>query len=282
MPVDADSGDGDGDGAGEAPGDGALRVLRVLEVVASMEQPASLPRIAAAAGLNKMKAFRALQKLTASGYVDHVGRSGYRIGSRSVALGSLIGPRPALQHRARPVLLRLAALTSEFTTLHMRSGAHRVLVLGALPRGHAPVEVAIGERAPLTSGCSGLSILAHLPEQEAAEVIRTRPSGEPRPSTAELAKIRNEGYSLSFRSNHPGLHGIGAPLLDPLTRIPLGSISVAGGYEHLSAATLCSFSPSLLSACAELGPQLAKLLGPNSSDRFAALDVTIQDSLIEA
>src|ERR1700684_2550788 len=76
--------------------DGHIRALRVLETLAGLEQPASLPTIADKAQLTKTKAYRILRGLQDHGFVDHVGRSGYRIGSRAVALASLIGPRPAL------------------------------------------------------------------------------------------------------------------------------------------------------------------------------------------
>ncbi len=76
--------------------DGPLRALRVLETLGGMEQPAGLAGIAAANGLTKTKAYRVLRSLQNEGYVDHVGRSGYRVGSRSIALppGSGRAPLP--------------------------------------------------------------------------------------------------------------------------------------------------------------------------------------------
>src|ERR1700743_1991758 len=139
--------------------DGHIRALRVLETLAGLQQPASLPTIAGRAQLTKTKAYRTLRGLQDHGFVDHVGRSGYRIGSRSLALASLIGPRPALLRLARPVLARLAAEASETVTLHLRSGAHRVLVLGAEPPGNPLRRLpTIGERSPLTAGCSGRAL----------------------------------------------------------------------------------------------------------------------------
>src|SRR3984957_17331208 len=105
--------------------DGHIRALRVLETLAGLEQPASLPTIAGEAQLTKTKAYRILRGLQDHGFVDHVGRSGYRIGSRAVALASLIGPRPALLRAARPVLAKLAAEASGKGTLH-RSEERRV------------------------------------------------------------------------------------------------------------------------------------------------------------
>ena len=254
------------------------RSLRVLEALAGMEQPASLLDVTAAVGLSKASTYRVLRTLQDDGYVDHLGRRGYRIGSRSVALGSLIGPRPNLVKRARPVLSRLAAIAGETTTLHLRSGEHRVLVLFAEPDPHPhPIAVRLGERAPLTSGCSGRAILAHLPTEQASEVIDRHAPGRTRARLErELESIRSNGYAMSFRENHARFHGISAALLDPDDDRPLGSIAIAGIDRRLPEDALRRLVRPLGAACRQLAPHLAAILGPNSSTGLDALDVTIQ------
>jgi DNA-binding IclR family transcriptional regulator len=258
-----------------------MRALRVLERLAGMEQPASLLDIAAATGLTKTKAYRVLRSLQDDGYVDHAGRDGYRIGSRSIALATLIGPRPALLQRARPILAQLAGRVSETATLHLRSGGYRVLVLGAEPpRSVLFRRIMVGERAPLTSGCSGTSILAYLPDREVDDIIRTHARGSQRKALTSLVEqIRNDGYATSYGSNHVGLNGISAPLLDPDTGLALGSIAIAGPSERLDKATLTKLAPPLIASCTALAPRLAAVLGPHSSVRVESLDVNIQDFL---
>ncbi|MCE0763692.1 IclR family transcriptional regulator [Pseudonocardia kujensis] len=267
--------------AGQVAEDGHVRALRVLETLAGMQQPAALMAVAERSGLPKTKTYRALRDLQSHGYVDHVGRSGYRIGSRAVALASLIGPRPALLQRAQPVLARLAAQSAETATLHLRSGAHRVLVLGAEPPGNSARRIAtIGERSPLSSGCGGTAILAFLPPSEVDDVIRTQAGSALRPDLAEqLDRVRREGYATSRSANHSGMNGIAAPLLDPDTGHALGSIAIAGQEIRLPEPTLLRLATPLLAACAELAPRLATVLGPSSSVRLESLDVTIQDFL---
>jgi IclR family acetate operon transcriptional repressor len=246
--------------------DGHIRALVVLETLAGLEQPASLPTIAGEAQLTKTKAYRILRGLQDHGFVDHVGRSGYRIGSRAVALASLVGPRPALLRLARPDL---------------RSGAHRVLVLGAEPAGNPLRRVpTIGERSPLTAGCSGRSILAFLPEEEAGDIIRAHaPAAVRRRLPAQLARIRVQSYALSFSDNHVEMNGIAAPLLDPNDGTALGSIAIAGLVERLPKETLLQLVTPLHAACSQLAPRLATVLGPNSSVRLESLDVTIRHFL---
>ena len=261
--------------------DGPIRALRVLETLAGLQQPASLPAIADKAQLSKSKAYRVLRGLQDHGFVDHAGHSGYRIGSRAIALATLIGPRPALLQIARPLLARLAAQSSETVTLHLRSAEHRVLVLAAEPPSNPMRGLpTIGERSPLTSGCVGRAILAFLPRNEAEQIIRAHsPQSVGRRLPALLARIREQGYALSFSDNHTDLNGIAAPLLDPVDGTALGSIAIAGVDRRLPEETLLRLSAPLRAACADLAPRLATVLGPNSSIRLESLDVVAQEFL---
>ena len=263
----------------EAVPDGIVRTLRVLEVLAGLEQPASLPAIASAANLPRTKTYRALRALEDQHFIDHIGHSGYRLGARSVALAALIGLRPALLRAARPILNRLAAIAGESASLHLRSADHRVLVLAAEPRIERHGRATIGERAPLTSGCSGTAILAHLPPGELRRISRNRSSRQQRQTALTLTHIRTDGYALSFSDNHSGINGIAAALLDPFDGYPLGSIAIAGAATRLSGSALRQLARPLRASCKELAPQLARELGPNSEQRLAALDVTIQGLL---
>jgi len=158
----------------------------------------------------------------------------------------------------------------------LRSGEHRVLVLRAEPNADPKRQpVRIGERAPLTSGCNGRVILAHLPAEQAAEVISTHARGRRRVELErELVTIRADGYALSFSENHRHFNGIAAALLDD--GHPLGALSIAGPDERLPEGALHRLAQPLKSACTQLAPHLANVLGPNSTLRLESLDVTIQ------
>jgi len=229
-----------------------LRALQVLEALAGMVQPASLAAVAETTRLPTTKAYRSLRALQGHGFVDHLGHSGYRLGSRSVALASLIGPRPALLRAAQPLLSRLAAVAQETTSLHLRSGTHRVLVIGAEARGQAlRGSYTVGERTPLTSGCSGTSSSPTCPPPK----HRTSPPAtrrEYQPSTALLAVIRTNGYGMSLSDNHVGVNGVAAPLLDPADGYPLGSIAIADAERRLPEAKLRELVRPLITPSREL------------------------------
>lgn len=154
-------------------------------------------------------------------------------------------------------------------------------MLGAEPANSAMRRmVRVGERAPLTNGCSGTSILAYLPEPEAREIIKVHTKPAKRSSVAsQLDRIRHDGYAVSFSANHAGLNGISAALLDPEDALPLASIAIAGADRQLPATRLRKLAGPLRAAASDLAPKLAVVLGPNSSMRTESLNVTIQDFL---
>ncbi|MGV0680477.1 helix-turn-helix domain-containing protein [Mycolicibacterium fortuitum] len=252
----------------------ALRGLQMLETLAGMRQPATLRDIADHAGVSQSNAFRILQALEEEGYLHHLGRSGYRLASRSLALATVIGPRPAMLRLMYPVVARLAATSGEAAVIHLRAGQFRVLVLGVPARTGPvldPVGV-LGERSPLASGASGRIILAYLDETELAGVDLDGVTPQ------QLAAIRERGYEMSFGENHPGINGISVPLLAEaddaqVSPIVLGAMTIAGPNERLADDGLLRLVGPLMSARRDLSPRLAALLGPNPGNTIDALDL---------
>lgn len=237
-----------------------------------MRQPATLREIAARAGLSESYAFRLLHALEVEGYLDHLGRSGYRLGSRSIALATVMGPRPAMMRLMYPVVARLAADCGEAAVVHLRAGDFRVLVLG-VPSPLGPIvdpAGVLGERSPLTAGASGRVILAHLSTAELLEFKEV--------DTDALAIVREQGYETSFGENHIGVNGISVPLLadadDPASPgTVLGSLTIAGPASRMTPEVMTRLLGPLRRACRDLSPRLATLLGPNPGATIGALDL---------
>jgi DNA-binding IclR family transcriptional regulator len=252
----------------------ALRGLQLLEALAGMRQPAALHDIAERTGLSDSYAFRILRSLEHDGYLHHLGRSGYRLAGRAIALATLIGPRPAMLRLMHPVVAKLASISGEAAVVHLRAGNTRVLVLG-VPAPSGPVvdpAGVLGERSPLAVGASGRVILAYLLPSELAGIDLHGVT------TERLAEIRERGYEMSCGENHPGINGISVPLLaeadDPRgPPVALGSITVAGPSSHLSCDVLTRLAGPLLGASRDLSPRLGALLGPNPGATVEGLDL---------
>jgi DNA-binding IclR family transcriptional regulator len=143
-------------------------------------------------------------------------------------------------------LRALAEAAGETATLHVRSGNRGVLVLGVESTGQVLRRAAtVGETTWLGQGSSGLAILAHLAAADADPVIAQ--AEDPAGLRETLAEVRRDGYKMSFGANHPGVHGIAAPV--PSAGM---SVAVSGPAERWTEERMRAFSERLLNACAEL------------------------------
>jgi DNA-binding IclR family transcriptional regulator len=247
----------------------ARRALRLLEVVVTARQPVSLTELGEATGLSKSTCYRLARVLQEELYLERLESGGYWIGSRLVGLSAAVLSEATLYTAALPTLRALANAAGETVTAHVRSGARTVLILGAESATQALRRAAmIGETNSLLRGCSGQSILAFLPESESEPLIAT--AEDPSTLREQLAQVRADGYALSFGANHPGLHGIAAPVLATFDARAGGngsaavgelspplSVSVSGPAERWTEAKMRAFADQLVAACEQLSTLLS-------------------------
>lgn len=93
----------------------AQKVCRLLRALSTPE-PQRLADIADSAGVNKATALRRLASMAGEGFVlrDEASKR-YTLGDEALALGIVMHGCDHIRDRARPTLLRLAALTSCIT-----------------------------------------------------------------------------------------------------------------------------------------------------------------------
>ncbi|WP_375481095.1 IclR family transcriptional regulator [uncultured Jatrophihabitans sp.] len=243
--------------------------LQILEVLAGVQQPASLDCLVDNLHWTKSRTYRALRLLQQDGYVDHCGRRGYRLGARAIALGTLVGPRPILRSRVEPVLTWLAKLTSTPVGLHLRSGDHCVLIFKAEPGLNDRHVNAVGERIPLTRGCAGLAVLSRLSDDEVRAVLGRLPASERKPTAEALAAIRRRGFALGTDLDN---NSIASAVLDPDLGTPLGAISLLVRGDTACPSIARSLAPPLSAACARLATQISRLIGSETTLRDPATE----------
>ncbi|HWN31742.1 MAG TPA: IclR family transcriptional regulator [Pseudonocardia sp.] len=247
----------------------ARRALRLIEAVVTAGKPVGLVELAGDTGLSKSTCYRLLRVLQDELYLDRAESGGYRVGSRLVGVAAAVLPQADRYAAARPALRELAATTGETATLHVRSGARAVLVLGVESADQVLRRAAtVGESTPLTSGCSGRAILATL-RPGAAQPIIDR-AEDPAVLRVALDEIRRAGYALSYGANHPGVHGMAAPVRSSFERPggsavgpaggpaggPALSVAVSGPAARWTEGRMRTFADRLLDTCAELSELL--------------------------
>ncbi len=243
----------------------AQKVCRILRVL-STPQPLRLADICAESGLNKASTLRLLQTLIDEGFVQRDTPSKrYALGAEALVLGVAMQGRDHIRDRARPSLVRLAALSGDTLLLSTRHGLESVCVdreFGSFPIRANYLE--LGSRRPLGAGAGSLALLAWLPDDEVdtvlnllAPVFRKRyPRIGRELLMTEIALARQRGYTLLLDVVVDQMGGIGVPILGGDGK-PIGAISLAALSQRISD-RLPLLVPALKKAAAELSAQYAQ------------------------
>ncbi|HEX4986630.1 MAG TPA: IclR family transcriptional regulator [Burkholderiales bacterium] len=223
-------------------------VQKSCRILRSLTEPRvnRLSEIAAQAGLNKVTTLRILEVLTREGFVRRDDRTKtYSLGSEVFILAAALRDRDDLRVRARPSLVRLAALSEDSVLLSVRSGgAESVCVdreVGSFPIRANYLD--IGSRRPLGIGAGAMALLAWQSEAEIEAIlplVEQRLPQYPKVSMAwlrsELQRSRERGYAVFLNMLVDRMGAIGVPVLGADGRA-VAAISVAALSDRLSSRT---------------------------------------------
>lgn len=246
------------------------KVCRILKVLSN---PGSLrlADIAAGAGIGAPTTLRILETLIEEGFVrrDPAHPKRYLLGDQALLLGMAMQARDHIRDRARPALVRLAALSGDTVLLSTRLGIESVCVdreFGTFPIRANYLD--IGSRRPLGAGAGSLALLAWLPAAECETVIElVKPAlaaRYPRLTAqrvrAEVQRARENGYALLLDVVVEQMGGIAVPIFGADGR-PAAAISIAALSDRIN-----SRLPMLVKAM----QQEAAALSDNESQLEAA------------
>jgi IclR family acetate operon transcriptional repressor len=198
------------------------RALGVLGLFTEQRPEWTVAGIGEAAGLPVSTAYRIVRALESHGLLRDVGGGRFRLGVAAVTLGHRAASAFDVRTVLRPVLERLATETHETATLSVldrgRLGALCVDRIEAARRLRLSLE--IGAVVPLHAGAASKALLAFLGESVLEAVLERRLERlAPRTITergalrAEVERIRERGYALSFEETNEGAWGAAAPVL---------------------------------------------------------------------
>lgn len=171
-----------------------------------------------ASGLSRPTAHRILRSLQLAGLVQQSpDNRRYALGSGLFELG-LAAPNPiTLFPQVRSIVEELAASTNDTAYLMLRS--YEDVLCAWRAQGAYPIKaniVALGDRRPLGASVAGLSILAHLPEEESAQLIEANSAYLPdfcRMTAADVTRhvqeARGKGYAVGVNAVMEGVTAVG-------------------------------------------------------------------------
>ncbi len=227
----------------------AALLLRTLSTFGC--QGASLMQICTLTHLPKATVHRILSAMQEEHLVERPwGTRHYRLGPEVYAFGISVLNVFDIKTIAQPSFERLAQTTGETVYLGIRCGYDAVCLdkrQGHLPQNAEILQV--NDRWPMGIGSFSLAILAHLPNDEIADILafnRLR-SGEDKTFSKLSNSIHNtlkNGYALTKTRSARGISGIAVPIFDR-RRYPIASLCAVSTLDRMKGNYLSGLATTL-------------------------------------
>lgn len=217
--------------------EGVAAVNRALEVLAafSMHDDAlSLAELSSRTGLYKSTILRLIQSLEKYGHLQRTPDNAYRLGPKTLYLGSIYQNHFDPAQHVPQLLRRLAAEVNETASFYVREGDSRICLFRHEAARPVRASVLQGERLPLNVGAAGHVILAF------GGALGARYEG-----------IRQARYAVSVGERDPETAAIACPV--PGVRGDLaGVLNISVPRFRLEQLALESLAPVLFRYASEL------------------------------
>jgi IclR family transcriptional regulator, acetate operon repressor len=210
------------------------RGLQILEVLGDL-QPVGVTELAKRIDLPKSTVQRLLMTLAQAGWIE---KSKGDLTRWQLARQRLVAPKAAsaevqLRETARPYVVELCTATNETVHLVAADGINSLVLIDRADCDQAVrTWRPLGTITPMHSTSTGLAVLANCTPAEIDEVIGrgleeyTRDTiTDPVQLRAELARIRQFGYSVNLGGNRAHVYSVGAAIFGRV-RVPIAAICI--------------------------------------------------------
>jgi IclR family transcriptional regulator, acetate operon repressor len=236
------------------------RGAQLLALVLEAEAPRPLGELAADAGLPKSTASRILSALERNGLVEQEGmRGAFRAGP---VLARFAGRGISLRRLSELSEAPMAALsdaTGETINVAVAGPAGVEHVTQVDSRHYLGTSDWVGRRVPYHCSANGKVLLAFSAAGASAGDLEPRTSRtitEPARLSAELERIRRDGFATAVDELELGLSAVAAPVLDESGRA-IAALSVSGPTLRLSPRRIAELRPVVIKQARALGERLA-------------------------
>ena len=198
--------------------------LLILEAIVDQPQAIGLPDLTMRVGLPRQTVHRVLQQLEENGLIIRdVERDRFSIGPRlyHLSLASLYSNNQGAPIRA--VLQELVDDIQETCNMGVLNGIDFLYLERIECAWSLRVHLQAGSRVPAYCTSGGKALLAYLPAEERAALLKPvtlkafteKTITDPDVLEVECSKIRKRGYAINNEEYSVGILGIAVPVLDP-------------------------------------------------------------------
>lgn len=225
----------------------AVRVLELLELLATAREALGVSDIARALGLPKSSAHMLLSSLEGRGYVvdDGTRRFALHPALRGDGRSWVGGFRGTLLRAARPAMQRLAEESHESVLLAvLRPDLHMEYIEKVISRNELRIDTVLGTPKPLHATSAGLVLLAWSDESIRRQYLARAPfqkfTARTIETTAalnkELALVRRRGHATVKDAHSAHASGLSVPLWEAGGGLA-GALTLAAPTSRFNAAT---------------------------------------------
>lgn len=241
------------------------RLLSLIKLIAEAESPFRVSRIAEQLALSPSTVHRMLQLLRQEGMLEEGPGRTYVIGSELYRVSALIMGKYDLVRVAKSFAREVVTKCDEVCFFCQYLPDRHQIVPIVAEYGKNPLRYTIDLLVPITAawGASGVAIVAFLPPEERQAVWsgmeRSPATGQPKPRLAayeaDLAKVREAGYSYTRSQKMPGAVGIAAPVFGAADAL-VGSLCVTVPELRFEAGMVERIVPVLVDVAARMSASL--------------------------
>ncbi|MCL3820013.1 IclR family transcriptional regulator domain-containing protein [Aeromicrobium wangtongii] len=250
--------------AGEQFVQSLSRGLSVITAFDAEHAAMTLSEVAVRTDLSRATARRFLHTLVELGYVRTDGRL-FSLTPQVLRLGTAYLSGSGLPQIAQPHLERLSAELGESTSAAVLDGADIVYVARVATRRIMSVGITVGTRFPAYATSMGRVLLAGMASDAldaclaSTDLVPLTPSTLHTPDDlrAEVARVRENGWSFVDQELEQGLRSLAVPVTDPGGRV-VAALNVSASMAANDPADFVSAAlPPLQAAAAAVSADLA-------------------------
>lgn len=243
----------------------ASRILQVLGLFRDRPWPLTVEEIAHETQVSQSSAYRDVQELCRTGFLDPVIGAGYVLGPAFIEYDRLLRQGDTLIPIASREMRRLLDATTQRATAILCRRYRDTVMCVHQEHGTAPHPITTYERGvamPLFAGASSKVVLAHLEDRalkriylDNEDTIRARLGhGDWNTFKAEVRAIRRDGVVATVSEVAPGRAGVAAPVL--VNRQVIAGISLVLAADDLEGSAP-AFRAAVIAAGRRISEEMA-------------------------
>ena len=247
----------------------ADRALDILMMFSDTQPVISGTAVAERLGVARSTAYRYLQSLVSTRFLEEAPGGGFRLGLRVLEIARLARRSYGLSEIAMPLMTVLAEGVQETVLLTRRAG-DLVVCVDRAEAGTRAVRISYerGSSLPLNAGASALVLLAWSPDDEVRRLLHATELRRFTPATLtdvdaimeRLTRIREAGYSITRAELDPDVVGIAAPIRDENSRV-VAAVSVAALSSRVNPEAEAEIVKRVLATARDISERIATVAG---------------------